>query len=522
MRVSTVFSLAVSIFAARTVAITGDEGVAEMQKLATATTEYNNQLSMVNDETGLSEGYRASIGLIQLKDAFAACIVKLKEGVDPDPSKTPPEVSSADADRILAEAKTFLDLLDYSLSELQRIHGSTTATPHFYDIQSALDPIISAESSSLASISGNLQIWFPIDKWTPTEDLFNPTIAKLPPIAKTQLHQTHAFAGLIESIAFDKSRKSMGLVELCVAAAWDWQEDALAKTNLPRSFFEIAHADTRRSRLGLVLTDLYPSWTPLWGRVTKPMFTIFLLLLANTTVGYLAPNPSGKYNVTLTTGVLIDYTRDDPYAATPTPRALMLSVFQPTRCSSTVLVPYMPNKTADYQGPFLQEIFNISADLTPLFLEARLPVCSDHPRCSPLNDIPILLFSPGYSIPRLYYNVLATAIASEGFIVITIDHPGDADIITYPDGHAVYNNDTIQSIDSMKEQIPARVADVSFVIDQLRNATAIAKLLPQRGHRPFPTDRVAMLGHSLGGVTAVIAASKDSRLRGAINMDGTF
>ena len=252
------------------------------------------------------------------------------------------------------------------------------------------------------------------------------------------------------------------------------------------------------------------------------MLTIFLLLLANTTVGYLAPNPSGKYNVTLTTGVLIDYTRDDPYAATPTPRALMLSVFQPTRCSSTVLVPYMPNKTADYQGPFLQEIFNISADLTPLFLEARLPVCSDHPRCSPLNDIPILLFSPGYSIPRLYYNVLATAIASEGFIVITIDHPGDADIITYPDGHAVYNNDTIQSIDSMKEQIPARIADVSFVIDQLRNATAIAKLLPQRGHRPFPTDRVAMLGHSLGGVTAVIAASKDSRLRGAINMDGTF
>lgn len=57
MRVSTVLSLAVSIFAARTVAITGDEGVAEMQKLATATTEYNNQLSMVNDETGLSEGY---------------------------------------------------------------------------------------------------------------------------------------------------------------------------------------------------------------------------------------------------------------------------------------------------------------------------------------------------------------------------------------------------------------------------------------------------------------------------------
>jgi dienelactone hydrolase len=74
----------------------------------------------------------------------------------------------------------------------------------------------------------------------------------------------------------------------------------------------------------------------------------------------------------------------------------------------------------------------------------------------------------------------------------------------------------------MKEHIPIRVTDASFVIDQLSNATAIAKLLPHRGPRPFPTDRVAMLGHSLGGVAAVIAAGRDARIRGAINWDGTF
>jgi dienelactone hydrolase len=255
----------------------------------------------------------------------------------------------------------------------------------------------------------------------------------------------------------------------------------------------------------------------------QSIFTILLLLLANTTAGYLVPNPPGKHNVTLTTGTFIDHTRNDPYAATPTPRVLMLSVFQPATCASTVPVPYMPNKTADYQGPFLQKVFDISANLTPLFLEARLPVCSDNlGSCSPLGDDPILLFSPGYSIPRLYYNVLASAIASEGFIVITIDHPEDANIITYPDGHAVYNNDTTQSTIPIKKHLPIRAADASFVIDQLSNATAIAELLPQRGPRPFPTDRVAMLGHSLGGASAVIAAGQDPRIRGAINWDGTF
>lgn len=248
---------------------------------------------------------------------------------------------------------------------------------------------------------------------------------------------------------------------------------------------------------------------------------LLFLLLVHAAAGYLAPTPPGKHNVTLTTGPLVDYSRNDPYAATPTPRALMLSVFQPASCASTtVAVPYMPNKTAEYQGPYLQKEFNITADFSPLFEQARLPVCS-HSH-SAHEEGPILLFSPGYGIPRLYYSVLAAAIASEGFTVVTIDHPGDANIITYPDGHAVYANDTSSVLETIQQHLLVRVADVSSVIDQLSNATAMAALLPQRGARPFQTDRIAMLGHSLGGATAVTAAGKDDRLRGAINWDGTL
>ena len=255
----------------------------------------------------------------------------------------------------------------------------------------------------------------------------------------------------------------------------------------------------------------------------QSILSISLLLLANTTTGYLVPNPPGKYNVTLTTGPLIDYARNDPYAATPTPRELMLSVFQPATCASTVPVLYMPNKTAEYQGPYLQNAFNVSANFSPLFLEARLPVCSDHSSsCSLLDDSPILLLSPGWGIPRLYYNILASAIASEGFIVITIDHPEDANIITYPDGHAVYLNASTWNNGEPTESEHVRAADASFIIDQLSNTTAIAGLLPQRGPRPFPTDRVGMMGHSLGGSSAIIAAGQDPRIRGAINWDGTI
>jgi predicted dienelactone hydrolase len=248
--------------------------------------------------------------------------------------------------------------------------------------------------------------------------------------------------------------------------------------------------------------------------------SVLIILLANTTAGFLLPNPSGKYNVTLTTGPLVDYNRSEP-----DPRALMLSIFQPTRCAATIPVPYMPNKTAEYQGPYLQQAYNISVNFAPLFMEARLPVCPNNPaECTPLEDSPILLFSPGFGGPRLYYSAVASALASEGFMVITIDHPGDANIITYPNGHAIYNNGSgsLEDVDFLPHYAYPRAADASFVVDQLSNATAMGELLPQRGARKFQTDRVAMLGHSLGGSTAVLAASQDSRIRGAINFDGTI
>lgn len=251
---------------------------------------------------------------------------------------------------------------------------------------------------------------------------------------------------------------------------------------------------------------------------------ISFLLLAATTAGYTLPNQSGKYNVTLTIGTLTDYTRNDPSVATPTPRTLVLSVFQPTECKSTVDAPYMPNKTAEFQGPYLQQEFGIPVDLSPIFLAARLPVCPSEPKtCSTPDHDRMLLFSGGWNIPRLYYSALASAIASEGFTVITIDHPGDTNIITYPDGHAVVG---LNASDPTGEEFAVythrRAADVSFIIDQLSNATVVAELFPQREARKLELSKIGMLGHSLGGATAVQVAGQDLRVRAAINIDGAF
>lgn len=271
----------------------------------------------------------------------------------------------------------------------------------------------------------------------------------------------------------------------------------------------------RRNRYQAILTNM------------QSILSVLSLFLIGTAAEYLLPDPPGKYNVTLTTGPLVDYARDDPYAKELTPRALMLSVFEPAQCETTNSAAYMPEKVAEYQQQFLEEIFNVTADLTPLFLGARLPVCPQHTvDCSVVESNPVLLFSPGYSLPRFYYNYIASAIASQGFTVILIDHPEDANILVYPDGRTIYSSVAKELCCPTPEEYSragdVRAADASFIIDQLGNATAMSQLLPQRGPRPFLTDRVAMLGHSLGGVASILAASRDSRVRGAINWAGTI
>lgn len=247
---------------------------------------------------------------------------------------------------------------------------------------------------------------------------------------------------------------------------------------------------------------------------------LLLQVLAVLSTAYLLPNPKGSFNVSLTTGPLIDSTRNVFSNGTGGPRELMLSVFQPNSCASTAYVPYMPDHTAEYQGPYLQQQFNLPVDLSPLFLGAELPVCANDPStCADQPHTPVLLLSPGWGIPRLYYSVIASAIASHGFTVITIDHPGDANIITYPDGHVVYGvKPGVPTDEEFTQLTYIRAADASFIINQLSNETAISHLFPH----PISTNRIVMAGHSLGGAAAVLAASQDSRIRGAIDWDGSL
>lgn len=132
---------------------------------------------------------------------------------------------------------------------------------------------------------------------------------------------------------------------------------------------------------------------------------------------------------------------------------------------------------------------------------------------------PLVIFSPGGGNSRLIYNAIAQSISSYGYHVLTIDHPYDALGVEYPDGSYVLAANYTTDAD-YETAIHVRTADVHFVLDSLSSKSQrLAALLPRSS---AALSQVAVIGHSLGGATALSAMLADERISAGANFDGKF
>jgi dienelactone hydrolase len=238
---------------------------------------------------------------------------------------------------------------------------------------------------------------------------------------------------------------------------------------------------------------------------------------------------SGDYGTTLTTSNYTDGSRPDPYAASPSPRNLMISVFSPIpkdQCNKATQ-PYMPPLSASFynqvyaplttNGTFENITLSTCKPLpnpqSPKGKSPRTPVC-------PPPKFPLLLFSPGSGNTRLIYNALAQAVASHGINVVTIDHPHDALQITYPDETQIHAT-TFATDADYEAAINVRAADIHGLAAALLDTDTLQHVLPRAA---IDATSVFVAGHSLGGATAlsVLLADQNARFGGGANFDGRF
>jgi predicted dienelactone hydrolase len=117
--------------------------------------------------------------------------------------------------------------------------------------------------------------------------------------------------------------------------------------------------------------------------------------------------------------------------------------------------------------------------------------------------LPVVLFSPGGGASRVLYQSVAEDLASHGYLVVSVDHTGEA-AVELPDG-------TIIPPAPLGDQTGARLADMRLVLRRL-NTMASGPRADRR--------RVAAIGHSLGGSTAAALMRAEPAVRAGVDIDG--
>jgi hypothetical protein len=207
----------------------------------------------------------------------------------------------------------------------------------------------------------------------------------------------------------------------------------------------------------------------------------------------------------------------------------MASIFYPAHpsCANYPLAPAYPQAAI----PLLLESAGLPSNAFTLTVTTQshlsAPILS--------TSFPVLFFSTASGTTRLVYTSICEDLASLGYIVILIDHLIDALFIEYPDGRIFIGNP--QDVLNFTYYIPiveARVQDIISVYDALSNksfTSQIPGVIPHpkevRGengfnYSPFQIDCVGVLGHSLGGATALSTMEANKHFVAGFNIDGAI
>lgn len=223
------------------------------------------------------------------------------------------------------------------------------------------------------------------------------------------------------------------------------------------------------------------------------------------------PERTGRYPIGTTALHLIDAARKDPWTSAAR-RELMVGVWYPAFPVGSK-APYAPSRAA---GPLADDVSGFlglpagSIDYagTPTHAHADAPALGRHP---------VILYSPGAGTSRILGTHHVEDLASRGYVMVTIDHTGEAPV-EFPSGRVA---PVVADSNNPRMTVAVRVADIRFVLDSLAE---LAESEEAPGHlgRALDLGRVGMFGYSQGGFAAAETMLQDDRIKAGVNLDGTL
>jgi predicted dienelactone hydrolase len=257
-------------------------------------------------------------------------------------------------------------------------------------------------------------------------------------------------------------------------------------------------------------------------------YLTLILVAVSTAVPALLPvprvaAPSGPYQVGTQTIVLTDASRRELYSGRDEPRKFMIQVWYPAAPrSSDVHAPWMEN--ADIFAPAIAKQINLPGFFLNHLALSKSPAFKDAPLATAEKGYPVIVFSHGWSGFAAQNSAQMVELASQGYVVVGMQHTYGAVVTVFPDGQVAPLNPNALP-DSMPEPGYTDVArllvnqwagDISYALDYLteQNADAASPF-----HAALDLTRVGVYGHSTGGGATIQFCGTDARCKAALTQD---
>jgi dienelactone hydrolase len=213
------------------------------------------------------------------------------------------------------------------------------------------------------------------------------------------------------------------------------------------------------------------------------------------------PRPTGPAAVGRTTLALVDRDRPDPWVPADGPRRLMVTMYYPAVPHTGTPARYMD----EAEAAALVDFAGFGDQLPATKLAATRTWSRDGARPLPGRH-PLVLLSPGFTVPRHTLTGLAEDLASRGYLVAAVDHAYESVATRFPGGVLPCAACDLPGQIGIAPIAVNRGVDLSFVLDEVT--------------RSWPVGRVAVVGHSMGGDAAATTMRRDPRVRAGVNLDG--
>ncbi|WP_017594940.1 alpha/beta hydrolase family protein [Nocardiopsis potens] len=231
------------------------------------------------------------------------------------------------------------------------------------------------------------------------------------------------------------------------------------------------------------------------------------------------PEPTGGSAVGVAELHFVDESRDQWEADGP--RAFMASVWYPADPdAATEPAGYMPQRV----GELFAESQGITEEID--WEGSRVSAGLGAPADPDAGGLPVVLYSPGGGSPRGLGTTLAEDLASHGYVVVAMDHTGEAPV-RFPDGRVDEPRMDTGDPELLTRLMTERVADARFVLDRLEDARD-GRPAPEGAALPpgvadlLDLSEVGMFGHSMGGSAAAHTMHQDGRVDAGADLDGSI